>query len=557
MANLLIPTLLIIVLALAACADPTPTQEAAVTPAPDTAPVTAPPPANTPEPTAPSEPEPTAPTEEPTEVITPPPAQEQEALLSSLSEAELACIGGDPERMLTTLTGGAPASMEEQAQLIGCLDDDTVDLIFMTTIIPIPLSMETSTCILAALDVIDPRAVMNAGLEGDPQTAMAGSMAAFTVSVACLNDEEWTAAAPRLGMEPEDRGGMVCIMAALRGPTEMATAMTEAMEAEGVAEGTALHQAGLECGMEPGPEPITTPEPATATPTIAPKATTVAPTPTAEPPTPVPTPAPKPTRTPPTPVATPPNTLVITVADIPQRIPEYDRSDWKHWTDEDGDCQDARQEVLIAESLEPVEYEDDSQCRVAWGRWWAPYLAHHLGNPSHIDVDHMVPLRNAHLSRGWAWDAERKEAYANYLGDDAHLVAISSRHNRSKGARGPEEWAPPDNDLWCQYALDWAEIKQRWGLTMTQVESEIVMDMLGTCEDPPEFQVETLEYPETVTRQDKPTAKPEETVYESCEEAATAGQERVQGSRGGGRGFPAAMVPSARDGDGDAVVCEQ
>ena len=54
---------------------------------------------------------------------------------------------------------------------------------------------------------------------------------------------------------------------------------------------------------------------------------------------------PVPTRAAPTP------TLVITVAPIPADIPDYDRDDWKHWVDEDGDCQDARQEVLITESL--------------------------------------------------------------------------------------------------------------------------------------------------------------------------------------------------------------
>ena len=136
------------------------------------------------------------------------------------------------------------------------------------------------------------------------------------------------------------------------------------------------------------------------------------------------------------------------------------------------------------------------------------------------------------------------------------LVAISSRHNRSKGARGPEEWAPPDNGTWCDYATDWAEIKEKWELTMTPVESEMVMDMLGTCENPPEYEVETLDYLGAVTGEDKQTAEPEETVYGSCEEAAEAGEQRVQGSRGGGQGFPAETVPSARDGDGDGVVCE-
>ena len=91
---------------------------------------------------------------------------------------------------------------------------------------------------------------------------------------------------------------------------------------------------------------------------------------------------------------------------------------------------------------------------------------------------------------------------------------------------------------------------------MTPVESEIVMDMLGTCEDPPKFDVETLDHLGTVTGDHKPTAKGENPVYSSCDETVDAGEERALGSRDGGRAFPAAMVPSARDGDGDGVVCE-
>ena len=34
-----------------------------------------------------------------------------------------------------------------------------------------------------------------------------------------------------------------------------------------------------------------------------------------------------------------------------------------------------------------------------------------------------------------------------------------------------------------------------------------------------------------------------------------AGEQRVQESQGGGLGYPKAMVPSARDGDG--IVCER
>ena len=267
--------ILLFLITLTACSGsaPTPAPETALTPTPESIAATAPPPANTPEPTATTAHTPAISSTPTPRALSPVPIEDRGAVLSSLSDAELACIGGDPEKMIAALTGGAPTSMQEQARLVGCLDDDTVDLIFMATNIPVPLSAETSDCVLAALDVIDPRVVITAGLEGDPGTAMAGSMAAFTVSVACLNEEEWAAAAPRVGMVPEDRDGMVCIMAALGGPTEMATAMTEAMEAEEVGEDTALFMAGLECGMEPGPAPgQASTEP---TPTPMPTATTV------------------------------------------------------------------------------------------------------------------------------------------------------------------------------------------------------------------------------------------------------------------------------------------
>ena len=506
---------LIILLTLAtltACSDPTPAREIVTpttAPTPTAAPASTAPvstegpterPTAAPTPTLASPPdlEPTA-TPAPPGVLAPLQALDSGEMFSELSDAEKECIGQNPER---------------QTRYIGCLEDETIDRIFLAGFVPgpRPLSQESSDCVRAAFEVIDPREVMTAGIEGNPGRAMAGSMVALSVTVACLTDQEWEATAPMLGMSPDERVGMQCLLAELGGPAEMAKAMTAAQEGDF----TNLARAGAECGLEMGPPPVQPP----GTPPPAPNATSEAPTP----------------------APTPPPTLVITVAAIPAVLPAYDRSDWKHWIDADGDCQDARQEVLIEESLEPVTFETDRKCRVATGQWWAPHLGHHLGNPSHVDVDHHVPLKNAHLSGGWAWSPAEKERYANYLGEENHLVAISSRHNRSKGARGPEEWAPPDNALWCDYASDWAEVKERWALTMTPVESAIVMDMLGTCEHPPEFQVETLEYLGTVAGEDKQTAEPENPVYESCEEAAEAGEQRVQGSQGGGRGLP--------DGDG-------
>ena len=141
----------------------------------------------------------------------------------------------------------------------------------------------------------------------------------------------------------------------------------------------------------------------------------------------------------PTATATTTTVLRVTVSAVPATLPDCDRQDWKHWTDADRDCQDARNEVLIAESRTAVAYRTDRKCRVTTGEWLAPYSNTVVVDPGRLDVDHMVPLGNAHDSGAWNWSANRREQYANYLDDPQHLIAVKASANRSKGARGPEE----------------------------------------------------------------------------------------------------------------------
>lgn len=214
----------------------------------------------------------------------------------------------------------------------------------------------------------------------------------------------------------------------------------------------------------PAPSPIPEFTP-TATLTPAPAI------PTAVVPTPIPTVSPRASTI----------ILQLTISPTNTQIP-YDRDEWKHWIDADDDCQNTRHEVLLSESNLAPEFKDSRQCDVVTGSWTDPYTREAITNPRDLDIDHMVPLVNAHKSGGYAWDQKRKREYANSLAYAGHLIAVSASANRSKGGKGPDEWRPPNTEYWCQYALDWVTIKWEWDLTATETEADALSEMLATCE---------------------------------------------------------------------------
>ena len=338
----------------------------------------------------------------------------------------------------------------------------------------------------------------------------------------------------------------------------VATTATELPTATPAAETTSA-QSVSPATIEPTEPPATTEAPQTQPET---ETTATAPTTATSRPD-LPSPTPPSTALPALPTATSTGAatvLRVTVSAIPATLPDYDRNHWKHWTDADRDCQDARNEVLIAESRTTVAYRTDRKCRVAAGEWLAPYSNTIVTDPGRLDVDHMVPLGNAHDSGAWQWSANQRERYANYLEDPQHLIAVTASANRSKGARGPNQWKPEDRTYWCQYATDWITIKSTWELTVTQTELAGLNQMLSTCDEPPSLWVSHGSVPgvhrATSTPEPRPTATAATIKYNSCDAAQAAGETRVTGSKGQGRGFPKWMVPSARDGDGDGVVCE-
>lgn len=157
----------------------------------------------------------------------------------------------------------------------------------------------------------------------------------------------------------------------------------------------------------------------------------------------------------------------------------YSRDDYMtSWIDHDSDCVDTRDEVLARESLVPPTFSE-SGCDVVSGLWRDLYTGQLFEDPSDLDIDHMVPLAEAHESGAYAWSNEKKSAYANDLLHRDALIAVSAGANRSKGARDVAEWLPPDGAYHCEYVKDWVAVKHRYALGMDEAEIAAIEDILG------------------------------------------------------------------------------
>ena len=155
----------------------------------------------------------------------------------------------------------------------------------------------------------------------------------------------------------------------------------------------------------------------------------------------------------------------------------YSRSLFKHWIDADGDSCNTREEVLIAESQSRAQV-DPFGCKVIEGDWFSPYDGQVYTSPSNLDVDHVVPLKEAWDSGAWAWTSGRRQAFANDLSDPRSLIAVSASQNRSKGDKDPSNWIPAQQSYVCTYLADWVAIKAQWGLSMDQSEAGRIRNLL-------------------------------------------------------------------------------
>ena len=189
------------------------------------------------------------------------------------------------------------------------------------------------------------------------------------------------------------------------------------------------------------------------------------------------TPTPRPSPTPtvePAEQTTLENTLLTQLGSL--RIePEYeatpyDRSEFPHWDDEDGDGMNTRLEIL---SLEKVG-------NVGWySRWDGEWYAGEGGlSAPRFDIDHIVSLKEAWRSGADEWSASDKDRFAD---DVLNLTAVTASSNRSKGAKDASEWLPSEASGKCYLLIRVIQVKTKWSLSIDQDEHTALKELTESC----------------------------------------------------------------------------
>ncbi len=156
----------------------------------------------------------------------------------------------------------------------------------------------------------------------------------------------------------------------------------------------------------------------------------------------------------------------------------YQRELFKHWVDDDSDGCDTRDEVLIRDSSSTAQV-DRYRCKVIEGDWYSPYDGVTHTDPSDLDIDHVVALKEAWDSGANVWSSATRQRFANDMSDRRTLIAVTDSVNRSKSDRDPSNWLPPNRSYICEYLGNWVAVKARWGLSMDQSEAGRVRKILS------------------------------------------------------------------------------
>ncbi|KAF9342202.1 hypothetical protein BGX26_008075, partial [Mortierella sp. AD094] len=154
----------------------------------------------------------------------------------------------------------------------------------------------------------------------------------------------------------------------------------------------------------------------------------------------------------------------------------FNQNLFPHWITISGTC-DTRETVLKRDGTNVIT---DSSCTAESGTWQSPYDGATWTDSSDVDIDHVVPLKEAWVSGACLWTTAQRQAFANDL-TRPELVAVTDNIVQAKGDQDPAAWMPPLSSYHCTYLCAYVQVKYYYRLTIDSAEKSAISSQLANC----------------------------------------------------------------------------
>lgn len=179
------------------------------------------------------------------------------------------------------------------------------------------------------------------------------------------------------------------------------------------------------------------------------------------------------------------------------------------------------------------------------GRYYDPYLGEYFGGFDEMNINHVVDIREAHISG--MCDESRRSSRPTLVYDLENAVLTSHHLTGNSDAYDLAGWLPDLNQCW--YVNQTVHIKRKYGMTMDQNEADTAINVLSGCSST------------DMIFSDSPTPTPTVVTNDPLEMYDDNGDGRISCQEARNHGIaPVHSVhpayPYMDDPDGNGIACE-
>ncbi|KAG8918626.1 hypothetical protein FRC02_002214 [Tulasnella sp. 418] len=168
-----------------------------------------------------------------------------------------------------------------------------------------------------------------------------------------------------------------------------------------------------------------------------------------------------------------------------KRATGFRREKFGEWLDQtctlgrvSGKCY-MREYILLRDASYAQVETLSGRLRIKNGQWTSFYDGRFTSDQKDLQIDHVVPLKEAWISGASTWTELDLNEFNNNVNN---LIAVSGDANQDKGSKSPVEYLP--DAYICQYVKIWVKIKYKYVLVVDTEEAKALRDVLrDECEN--------------------------------------------------------------------------